>query len=395
MLVALSTIVATHGVISTNLAGTAGKLALVVSSWFIIGYFLIPTILQKVMHYASKETITIVSIGLCLFLASIAAHFEYSTALGAFIMGSILAETSIIKHIETLTKPVRDIFAAVFFVSIGMLMDPKIIIQQWQIVLLITIITIIGKLLTSGLGALLSGQSLNTSLRIGFSMAQIGEFSFIIIGLGLGLNVISSSLNPIIIAIAVITTFTTPYLIHFSGYLASIISTQLPSHTKYLFQRYSHAAKDIFSTEKLISSRKNMAIRIIINGIVVAIIFTLINQYVFIWLKATILQIDLTKTICELISLLFSAPFIWGILFSFEKNQPKKIKFYLNPSVYLACLLAIIEILFLSFVYFSTLLTTLLATITFLLLMVLFKFPMEKIYRHFENTLTRNIKKDK
>lgn len=395
LLVALSMIVATHGGISTNLAGTAGKLALVVSSWFIIGYFLIPTILRKVMRYASKETITIVSIGLCLFLVSVAAHFEYSTALAAFIMGSILAETHIIKHIETLTKPIRDIFAAVFFVSIGMLIDPKIIIQHWQIVFLITAITIIGKFLTSGLGALLTGQSINTSLRIGFCMAQIGEFSFIIIGSGLTLNVISSWLYPIIVAVAVITTFTTPYLIRFSRHLANKINTHLPSHTKYLFQRYSRTAQDIVLETKLISSRKNMAVRSMINGIVVAIIFTLINQYAFFWLKSTPLPIDFIKIFCESISLLLATPFIWGILFSFETDHSRKIKFYLNPSAYLACLLAIIETSFLSIVYFSSLLTTLFVTITFLFLIVLFKNSLKKTYDWFENRLIRNIKKNK
>lgn len=391
LIVGLSTIVETQNIFSISIAAAAGKLALVVSGWFIVGYFVIPTILRKVMAYASEETITIVSIGLCLFLVSLAAHFQYSTALGAFIMGSILAETHIIKRIEHLTKPIRDVFAAVFFVSVGMLMNPKIIIQQWQIVLLITAITIVGKLLTSGFGALLSGQSLNTSLRIGFSMAQVGEFSFIIIGLGLILNAISPSLYPIIVAVAVITTFTTPYMIRFSGYLIKKINSNLSDRTKNLFQRYSHVAQDVVSETRQISSQKNMATRIAINGVVIAIIFTLMNQYVFDWTKDIAPQTWPIKNIVGIMSLLLSAPFIWGILFSFEVNHSIKTKAYLNPSAYLACLLTIIEIAFLCDLYFFSWPGALLITIIFLLLIIFFNKPLEKTYHWFENHLVKNI----
>lgn len=391
LLVALSTIVVTQNIFSANIAAAAGKLALVISGWFIVGYFLIPTILRKIMSYASEETITVVSIGLCLFLVSIAAHFHYSTALGAFIMGSILAETSIIHKIERLTQPIRDIFAAVFFVSVGMLMDPRIIIEQWQVVFLITAITIVGKIFASGFGMLLAGQSLNTSLRVGFSMAQVGEFSFIIIGLGVALNAVSDSLYPIIVAVAVITTFTTPYLMRSSEYLINKIDSRFPGLKKYFFER-AHAAQGVISEAQPMSPRKNMAVCIIINGIVIAIIFILVNQYVFDLAKNLISRVEFVKAACGILSLLLSAPFVWGMLFSY-RIESSKIRFYLNPSAYLAGLLTMVELAFLSDIYFFDWPITLLVAIAFLLFIVALSKRLGKAYYWFEHNLIRNIKR--
>ena len=172
-------------IFSQQILFTSLKLLLVITSWFLLGYFFFAwTSRSKIQNYINQETLTIISVGLCLFLSSVAVYFNYSAALGAFIMGAILAETPLSKKIEKLTMPIRDIFAAVFFVSVGMLINPADIVQHWPVILLFSFITIIGKILTSGIGALLAGQSMSDAVRISFSMAQIGEFSFIIIGLG-------------------------------------------------------------------------------------------------------------------------------------------------------------------------------------------------------------------
>lgn len=220
LMVALSTLVATNTFFSSDILIATGKLILFVGGWFLIGHFLAPLLFRKIMHYSNEETLTVVSVALCLLLVWSAAYFHYSTALGAFLMGAILAETHLVQQIEKLIEPIRDIFAAVFFVSIGMLIDPTIIWQELPIVLLLCGITVFGKLLTTGGGALLTGQSLSNSLRIGLSVSQIGEFSFIIAGLGLALNVINDAFYPIIVAVSAVTTFTTPYLIKLSGHLA-------------------------------------------------------------------------------------------------------------------------------------------------------------------------------
>ena len=159
ILVALSTVVITKSIFSLAMLWATTQLIIVVMGWFLIGYFIVPYSFRKIIYYAGPETLTIVSIALCLILVVFAAHFHYSSALGAFIMGSILAETPQISEIKKLILPIRDIFAAVFFVSVGMLINPEMIIMHWKIVLLISTITILGKILTSGIGAFVTGKA--------------------------------------------------------------------------------------------------------------------------------------------------------------------------------------------------------------------------------------------
>lgn len=150
---------------------------MVVGSWFLIGMFVIPKFIRLVAKHGSNEMLTVVSIALCLGLVAVAAHFNYSIALGAFIMGSILAESSEAKKIEHLVEPLKDIFGAVFFVSVGMLLNPTTLVDNLGAVAILSIVIIIGKLVTVSFGAIISGQTLKTSIQTGFSMAQIGEFS--------------------------------------------------------------------------------------------------------------------------------------------------------------------------------------------------------------------------
>ncbi|EKD45663.1 MAG: Na+/H+ antiporter, partial [uncultured bacterium] len=191
MLTMLSTVVITKSFFSVNMVFATIKLILVIGSWFLSGYFIVPILFHKIIKYVSQETLTIVSIALCLSMAVIAAYFNYSSALGAFIIGSILSETPVAHRIKQLTNPLRDVFVAVFFISIGMLIDLNVILEQWPIILAISMLAIVGKVLATTMGAFLTGQGINTSVRIGFSMAPIGEFSFIIVGLGLRLDVVS------------------------------------------------------------------------------------------------------------------------------------------------------------------------------------------------------------
>lgn len=216
LLVALSTIVKSESAFSFDIISAAIKLAIVVSSWFLIGYFLVPRIFKKIARYINNETLTIISVALCLFLVCISDKFDYSDALGAFIMGSILAETVLIKRIETLIQPIRDIFAAVFFISVGMLINPTIIMHYWKEVLFVVLLTIVGKMLAVSVAAKAVGETKQASLRIGASMAQVGEFSFIIVALGVELNVVTDKLYPLMVAVASVTAFTTPYLIRMS-----------------------------------------------------------------------------------------------------------------------------------------------------------------------------------
>ena len=178
-----------------------------------MGVYLIPSFFKKAYSLMNDETLLIVSVGLCLGMVVLATNMGFSAALGAFIMGSLIAESKMAERAEHVVKPVQDLFGAVFFVSVGMMVDPKLLVEYALPIMLVIFTTIIGKLIFTSLGVLLSGQSLNTAIHCGFSLAQIGEFSFIIASVGMSLGVISDFLYPIIVAVSVITTFTTPFFI--------------------------------------------------------------------------------------------------------------------------------------------------------------------------------------
>lgn len=219
ILVGLSTLASTgtEGFSVSHLGIQAAKLLGIVASWIVIGSWTLPKLSAWVSKRFGNETLILLSLSLCLFLVSLSAYFHYSVALGAFVMGAILGESTAVHQIENLLHPIRDIFGAIFFVSIGMLLNPADLQVHWKMVLLVTALTIVGKLMSTYLGARLTGQSHANSLKAGMSLAQIGEFSFIIAGLGLDLGVMSKFLYPVAVAASVITTFTTPYMIRLAN----------------------------------------------------------------------------------------------------------------------------------------------------------------------------------
>jgi CPA2 family monovalent cation:H+ antiporter-2 len=225
----------------STLAMMAARLGFFLLIWFLVGIYMVPTILRMVRRWLNDEIMLIVSAGLCLLMVVLATSAGFSAALGAFIMGSILAETEDGERIEHLLSSVKTLFAAVFFVSVGMMIDPSVLRDHFGVVLAITVITVVGKLLGSGFGAILSGRNLRDSVQAGMSLAQIGEFSFIIVALGASLNVISDFLYPIIIAVSAVTTFSTPYLIRYSGAVYSAIEPKLPHRLLEALSQYERA----------------------------------------------------------------------------------------------------------------------------------------------------------
>ena len=214
MMVMLSTLAtASDSVPGLDMLFNVMRLLFFLVLWFIMGVYLIPSFFKKVYSLISDETLLIVSIGLCLGMVVLATNMGFSSALGAFIMGSLISESKMAERAEHVVKPVQDLFGAVFFVSVGMMVDPKLLVEYAFPIFLVILAVISGQIIFTSLGVLLSGQSLNTSLRCGFSLTQIGEFSFIIASLGMSLGVISDFLYPIIVAVSVITTFTTPFFI--------------------------------------------------------------------------------------------------------------------------------------------------------------------------------------
>ncbi|VVC75823.1 Inner membrane protein YbaL [Aquicella siphonis] len=394
ILVGLSTIIMTKNVTPKDMFIAAAKLLLVVGGWFLIGYSLVPALFRRLAHYISQETLTIISVALCLILVSIAAYFHYSTALGAFIMGSILAETVLVHRIEELIVPIRDIFGAIFFISVGMLINPSVIIGQWQTVIFIALVLIAGKVAVISIGTFLTGQSTKTAIRAGFGMAQIGEFSFIIATLGWSLNAINDQLYPIIVAVSSITTFTTPYMIRLSGKISETMERVLPQRMKYFLESYTAW---VYRTQT--ESRKNpvprsVTVRLFINGITVAIIFTLIDKLVFPQIYILLANKHQTKIVCEAISIILSSPFIWGMMFSYKFSPiPEYAKLKFNPAVSVVWLVTLMEITFLSVVYFHTWVTTAVLLILVIIFFAAAYRQLEKSYRWFELQLVKNINK--
>lgn len=241
ILIALSTIAISREVEGIPLLVSLGKLVFILPVWILAGIYLVPRVLRVSRRWLNDEALLIFSLGLCLALVLLSNALGYSAALGAFITGAILAESAEGKAIEELVHPVRNLFGAIFFVSVGMLFDPGVLREHGWTVVLITLLTIVGKALSTGFGALLAGQGVRTSVQSGFSLAQIGEFSFIIASLGASLNVTSGFLYPVAVAVALVTSFTTPYLIRLSDPFADWLEKRLPSRALSLFHSYESA----------------------------------------------------------------------------------------------------------------------------------------------------------
>lgn len=208
------------------------KLIFYLIVWFLTGIYILPSFLRHFKAHLNDETLTILSIGLCLGMVLFAVEAGFSAALGAFVMGSILAETIEAERIEHLVTPVKNIFGSIFFVSVGMMIDPSLLLKYWLPISIISIIVICGQIVFGSLGTLISGQSLRVSLQTGFSLVQIGEFAFIIAALGQELKVTDPSLYPIVVAVSVLTTFLTPYIMNLAYPTLDFFNSHLSSNAK-------------------------------------------------------------------------------------------------------------------------------------------------------------------
>ena len=270
MMVLLSTFSGSSGFEGNVILESILKVIFFLILWFLIGTFLLPGLLNRVKKLMNDETMLIIALGLCLGMVVLATNTGFSAALGAFIMGSILAGTIEAENIEHIITPVKNLFGAIFFVSVGMMVNPAVLVEYAIPVLLITLATIFGKAFFSSLGVLLSGQSLKTSIRSGFSLAQIGEFAFIIAALGVSLNVLDAYVYPVIVAVSVITTFTTPYMIRLSEPASKIIYKILSAPAIDFFDR-KNSDKQPKSTN---NERKRLLEQSIIQIILISVVLT-------------------------------------------------------------------------------------------------------------------------
>lgn len=249
LMVLLTSIAVKNEFEGRELLWQVGKLVMYIALWFVLGIIFIPTFLKKFKKYLNDETLTIFSIGLCLGMVLLAVQSGFSSALGAFVMGSVLAETIDAERIEHLVQPVKNIFGSIFFVSVGMMIDPVLLLQYWLPITIITIVVIVGQIFFGCFGTLLSGQPLRVALQTGFSLVQIGEFAFIIANLGQSLHVTDNSLYPIVVAVSVITTFLTPYIMKLAYPTLSFLESHMSHGTKKMLDSY--VEKRQASTKKL------------------------------------------------------------------------------------------------------------------------------------------------
>ena len=243
LMVMLSTMAVRHNFEGTQMLESVAKLLFFLILWFVVGIYIVPLLLKKCRKLMSEETLLIVALAMCFGMVVLAARTGFSAAFGAFIMGSILAETVEAEHIERLVTPVKDLFGAIFFVSVGMMVDPAMIVEYAWPIVAITLAVIVGQALFGTLGVLLAGQPLKTAMQCGFSLTQIGEFAFIIASLGVSLHVTGHFLYPIVVAVSVITTFLTPYMIRLAEPASNYVDARMPEKWKNFLARYASGAR--------------------------------------------------------------------------------------------------------------------------------------------------------
>lgn len=276
MIALLSGIAMTGDLSVADVGRTLGKLGIFLTVTLVVGLLAVPRLIGYVARFKSNEMLIITVLGLCFGVALLAMQLGYSVALGAFVIGAVLAEVREIHRIEALIEPVRDMFSAIFFVAIGLLIEPQMLIEYWQPILVITLAVILGKVLTCSFGAFVGGNDTRTSLRVGMGLAQIGEFSFIIASLGLSLNVTSKFLYPIAVAVSTLTTLLTPYLIRSSDPLVNWFDRVAPArlvNRLALYTRWVGQWRDSKQTSMVTKFSRRWTWQMILNCVLIAGIF--------------------------------------------------------------------------------------------------------------------------
>ncbi len=323
MMVILSSIAINKSVEGSEMLFSIGKLGFFLVIWFLVGTYILPTLLNAIRRYLNNETLLIVSIGLCFGMAVFSVYCGFSLALGAFVMGSIIAGISYAERIESVVTPVKDLFGAVFFISVGMMVDLNIIVEYLSPILLLSAVVIVGMILFGTFGMLITGQPLRIAMESGFSLTQIGEFAFIIASLGMSLGVLESTIYPIVVAVSVITTFTTPYFIKMADPAYNFVEKHLPRKLHFLIERYSDQATTESETRALwVSVMKRYLWRILLYSSVLIAVILISTRYFLPWI------LDFTpswgRLICSIVALLAMAPFLLALATPASKRTERQ-----------------------------------------------------------------------
>lgn len=327
MMVMLSAIAGGNNPDGEQMIGSVIKIAFFLVLWFIVGIFAIPLFLRSVRKLINNETLLIVALGLCCGMAVLSTKVGFSSAFGAFVMGSILAETIEAEKIIKLVEPVKNLFGAIFFVSVGMLVDPKILIEYAIPILALVGSILIGQAIFGTFGFMLGGESLKSAMRCGFSMAQIGEFSFIIASLGLSLGVISNYLYPVVVAVSVITTFLTPYMIRLATPTYQVMEKHLPKRLINILNHFAMSHPSTTQQSKWKSLLRQMLINTIAYSILTAAVIALMFTFVLPFTRSLFPGWKLhwyANAITGILTLVLIAPFLRAIIM--KKNHSNEWK---------------------------------------------------------------------
>lgn len=321
LLVFLTTMGISQDFQGAELAKTIAKLVFFLIAWFTVALFVIPPFLKMFAKYLSNEVLLIFCIGLCLATAVMAANVGFSSALGAFLMGAVLGETDLKERIEKIFLPVKDLFAAIFFVSVGMMINVAVILEHPLLILGLTAFVICGKVIFVTFGSFLSGESTKTSVASGLSMAQIGEFSFIFAGLAATLKVMDEQLYSLAIAVSAITAFGTPYLIRSRDRLSPWIEKLMPSRMKRALATYAETTFQIGARADWRNLFNAYLLKILINAVIVITIFLLMGRFAYPrLLKLEVAPAQVIRFSVLVLTMLFASPFLWALIFSHPKN---------------------------------------------------------------------------
>lgn len=306
------------------------KLVFFLILWFVVGIYLIPTLLRKFKKYINNENLLIISIGLCFAMVIIANSVGFSSALGAFVIGSILAETDESDRIEHLTESIKNLFCAIFFVSVGMMIDPQVLLQYWKLILSLVIITLVVKAFVCSAAAVVAGSNLEDSVKSGFTLSQIGEFAFIIASVAVAQHVMPSYIYPVIIASSVITTFTTPYWIKLATPVYNGLEKRMSPKTKAALDAYalfgsSNEGKKNWSSI-IKSTISNVLVFSVLSFATLAVMFEFVIPFVKKLPYVEMIPKWGFNTMAAVGCLLAVSPFLFGIV----RNSPKVHELYRN-----------------------------------------------------------------
>jgi monovalent cation:H+ antiporter-2, CPA2 family len=392
MMVMLSTVAVSQQFSGGELMQSVLKLIFFLTIWFVAGIFFIPTLLKKAKHLLTDEMLLIVSLALCLLMVLFAANVGFSPALGAFIMGSIIAETTQAEHIEHLVKPVKDLFGAVFFVSVGMLINPEMLVKYAVPVGILTFAVILGQSFLSTIGALFSGQPLKQSIQTGMSLSQIGEFSFIVATLGMTLNVTSDFLYPIIVAVSAITTFTTPFMVKFSTPFSIYLEKKLPRRWVKRIERYSANTEAIKSVSTWQIVLRAYLTQVVIHSIIIVAIISLSSKYIL----PLVQDSRFGNAIAALITIILLSPFLWALslrrVATKQVQELMQVRKYQGPIIVLVFFRIVLSLFYIGFIlntFFSPIIAFI-ALVIAVVSYVLFPKKLHAFYNKIEGHFLKN-----